>query len=96
MKILSHLDLAANEIGDIGITEIAKAAKEFGMLEYLDISGNNIGKTSYSTECAESLNIFLTQNRNLEHFKINWNNLRGIAGEKVIEGLTTCFNIKTV
>lgn len=96
MKILSHLDLAENEIGDIGINDVIKSAKEFGILEYLDISGNNIGKSAYSSECAENMNIFLTRNRNLEHFKINWNNLRGVVGEKVIDGLVTCFNIKTI
>lgn len=53
MKVISHLDLSENEIGDIGISEIIKSLKEFGSIEYLDISGNNIGKTSYGSECGE-------------------------------------------
>lgn len=64
------------------------------MLELLDISGNNIGKTSYANEVAETLNHFLSNNRNLEIFKINWNNIRGAVAEKIIEGLTYCYGIK--
>ena len=66
------------------------------MLELLDISGNNIGKTSYANEVAETLNHFLSNNRNLEIFKINWNNIRGAVAEKIIEGLLYCYGIKQV
>ena len=96
MKSLFSLDLSHNEIGDIGINEILNSCKEYGMLEYLDISGNNIGKTSFSNECAETLNGFLANNRNLEILKINWNNLRGAVGEKIIEGLLHCYSIREV
>jgi Leucine-rich repeat (LRR) protein len=53
MKCLTHLDLSGNEIGDVGINEILLSLKEDGNLEYFDISGNNIGKTSFSMECSE-------------------------------------------
>ena len=46
MKTLLSLDIADNDIGDQGISEIVKSAKEFVSLEYLDISGNNIGKSN--------------------------------------------------
>lgn len=77
MKSLTHLDLSENEIGDVGINEILNSCKDYGMIETLDISGNNIGKTSFSSECAETMNHFLSNNRNLEILKLNWNNLRG-------------------
>lgn len=66
------------------------------MVESLDISGNNIGKTGHMLECAEALSSYLSTNLHIEHFKIGWNNLRGVAGEKIIEGLTHCSGIKTV
>jgi Ran GTPase-activating protein (RanGAP) involved in mRNA processing and transport len=66
------------------------------VVEYLDISGNNIGKTNHINECAQALSAYLASNLHLEHFKISWNNLRGAAGEKVIEGLTQSSGIKTV
>ena len=96
MKLLTQLDLAENEIGDFGITEIAKVLNNYGVLEYLDISGNNIGKTNQILECAEALGTYLATNPHLEHFKISWNNLRGVAGEKIIEGLIHSSGIKTV
>lgn len=74
----------------MGINEILVSLKDDGNLEYLDISGNNIGKTSYSSECSESMCQFLSSNRGLEILKLNWNNLRGAMGEKIIEGLTHC------
>jgi hypothetical protein len=77
MKTLICLDLSENEIGDVGINEIINSCKDYGQLEYLDLSGNNIGKTSFSLQCADSMYHFLANNRNLEILKINWNNLRG-------------------
>lgn len=56
MKVIAHLDLSENEIGDIGIADIIRTLKEFSSIEYLDISGNGIGKTSYGTECGETIN----------------------------------------
>jgi Ran GTPase-activating protein (RanGAP) involved in mRNA processing and transport len=66
------------------------------VLEYLDLSGNNIGKSTHTIECAESINAYLASNHHLEHLKLNWNNIRGVAGEKIIEGLTHSVSIKTV
>jgi Ran GTPase-activating protein (RanGAP) involved in mRNA processing and transport len=77
MKTLIYLDLSENEIGDVGINEIINSCKDYGQLEYLDLSGNNIGKTSFSLQCAETMYNFVSNNRNLEILKINWNNLRG-------------------
>lgn len=77
MKSLTSLDLSHNEIGDVGINEILNACKDYGMLEYLDISGNNIGKTSFSYEVSDTMNQFIASNQSLEILKMNWNNLRG-------------------
>ena len=96
MKELSHLDLSENDIGDVGIKEIINSCREYGTLEYLDISGNNIGKSSYCTETADAINDFLVNNRTLETIKMNWNNIRGNMGEKIIEGLLLCYSIKEV
>ena len=96
MKSLSSLDLSENEIGDLGVAEIVHSAKSYGMLEYLDLSRNNIGKSSHSIECADAIHEYLADNRIIEHFKINWNNLRGQAAEKVIEGFLNCYSIRTI
>jgi len=96
MKSLTHLDLSNNDIGDTGVLEILKSVKDYSALEYFDLSGNRIGKTSHGIECGEILNEYLHTNRVLEHLKMNWNNLRGIIGEKIIEGLVHCYSIKTV
>jgi hypothetical protein len=48
MKMLGHLDVGHNDIGDIGISELVIAVKAHGNIESLDISGNKIGQTSYS------------------------------------------------
>lgn len=87
MKSLVQLDLSDNEIGDVGVNEIITACRDYGMIEYLDLSGNNIGKTSFSNEVADNLNSLINTNNTLEILKINWNNLRGQVGEKIIEGL---------
>ena len=55
MKTLTYLDLAENEIGDLGIIEIAKALKEFAIIEYLDISGNQIGKSSNALDVGDAI-----------------------------------------
>ena len=96
MKTLYSLDLSENENGDVGINEIIISCKEFAMLEYLDISGNNIGKTSFSIECAESINQFVAANRNLEILKMNWNNLRGAVGEKIIDGFLHSYSLREI
>lgn len=36
-----------------------RALKEYSIVEYLDISGNGIGKTSYAPDCAESIYQYL-------------------------------------
>ena len=87
MKELTQLDLAENEIGDIGIKEIINSCRDYSSIEYLDISGNNIGKSSFINETSESLYQFLAHNRTLEILKVNWNNIRGHMGEKIIDGL---------
>lgn len=94
MKELTQLDLAENEIGDLGIKEIINSCKDYASLEYLDLSGNNIGKSSFINDNADALHEFLTNNRTLEILKMNWNNIRGSMGEKIIEGLIYCYNIK--
>jgi len=55
--------LSDNEIGDLGIKEIVNSCKDNGSLFYLDFSGNNIGKSSYSHEASEAFNEFLVNNR---------------------------------
>jgi Ran GTPase-activating protein (RanGAP) involved in mRNA processing and transport len=94
MKELSQLDLAENEIGDAGIKEIINSCKDYASIEYLDLSGNNIGKSSHINETAEAFQEFLTNNRRLEVLKMNWNNIRGNMGERIIEGLIYCYSIK--
>lgn len=55
MKILQKIVLSDDEIGDLGINEIINACKNYCSIEYLDISGNNIGKTPAANELAENL-----------------------------------------
>jgi Leucine-rich repeat (LRR) protein len=59
MKSLISLDLSENEIGDVGITEVVRSIKNYGSLEYLDISGNSIGKTTYSIELSDLMHSYL-------------------------------------
>lgn len=96
MKELTSLDLAENEIGDLGIKEIVNSCKDYSSLESLDLSGNNIGKSSFINENADALCDFLSNNRRLEVLKMNWNNIRGHMGEKIIEGLIFCRSVKQV
>jgi Ran GTPase-activating protein (RanGAP) involved in mRNA processing and transport len=96
MKELCHLDLAENEIGDQGIKEIINSCKDYSTLEYLDISGNNIGKSSFINENADAICDFLVNNNRLEILRMNWNNIRGHLGEKIIEGLIYCRAIRQV
>lgn len=96
MKELTKLDLSENEIGDSGIKEIINTCKDYASLEYLDVSGNNIGKSSLMNENADAIHDFLYNNRTLEVLKMNWNNIRGSMGEKIIEGLIYCYSIKEV
>ena len=62
----------------------------------MDISGNNIGKSSFSNEAAEALCDFLTNNRDLDIIRMNWNNIRGHMGERIIDGLRHCFSVREV
>lgn len=96
MKILSKLTLNDNDIGDHGVAEILNAARNFCSLEVLDVSGNNLGKSSASGELAESFYLFLSNNRSLEVLKMNWNSLRGMTADKIMEGLVECTGIREV
>ena len=94
MKILEKIVLADDEIGDMGINEIINACKNYCSVQYLDISGNNIGKTPAANELAENLNQFFHNNNNIEVFKINWNSLRGHVAEKIVDGLVNCYGLR--
>jgi hypothetical protein len=94
MKSLTTLVLSDAEVGDKGINEVINACRSFCTIEYLDISGNNLGKTPAVNELAESLNIYLTNNRNMEILKMNWNSLRGAPGEKIVEGIRDCPSLR--
>ena len=47
-------------------------------------------------DCGEALFQFLAENTTLEIFMADWNNLRGVPGEKVIDGLSKCYMIKKI
>jgi len=94
MKILSKLSLPDDEIGDMGINEIINACRNYCSLDLLDISGNNIGKSPGALELAENLNLYLTNNRTLEILKLNWNSLRAVPAERIVEGLIYCYGLR--
>jgi hypothetical protein len=96
MKILIKLVLSDDEIGDQGIAEVIGACRNYCTIEHLDLSGNNLGKSSSALEMAETLNDYLSSSRSLEVFKINWNSLRAIPAEKIIEGIIECSGLKEV
>ena len=94
MKSLTSLILSDTEIGDQGTSDVINACRSFCTIEYLDISGNNLGKSPAVNELAETLNIYLTNNRNLETLKMNWNSLRGAPGEKIVEAIRDCPSLR--
>ena len=94
MKILQKIVLADDEIGDLGINEIINACKNYCSIEYLDISGNNIGKTPAAAELAENMSQYLNNNRNIEVLKMNWNSLRGNVADKIVDGLVYCYGLR--
>jgi Ran GTPase-activating protein (RanGAP) involved in mRNA processing and transport len=94
MKILQKIVLSDDEIGDLGINEIISACRNYCSIEYLDISGNNIGKTPAANELAENLSQYLNNNRNIEVLKMNWNSLRGHIAEKIVDGLVYCYGLR--
>jgi Ran GTPase-activating protein (RanGAP) involved in mRNA processing and transport len=96
MKILSKLILNDNDIGDHGVAEILNSARNYCSVEILDVSGNNLGKSSACGELAESMYLFLSNNRTMEVLKMNWNSLRGIVADKIMEGLLECTGIREV
>lgn len=49
-----------------------------------------------SSEFADVIHDYLSTNRTLDTLKMNWNNLRGAVGEKIIDGLIYCYKIKAV
>lgn len=96
MKILSKLILSDNDIGDLGINELITSIKNYCSIDYLDISGNSIGKSPSSAELAENMNHYLSGNRNLEVLKMNWNSLRAVVADKIIDGLLYCTGIREI
>lgn len=60
------------------------------------MSGNNIGKSSFANETSEALFDYLAGNRDLEIIKMNWNNIRGHVGERIIDGLLQCSSVREV
>lgn len=96
MKILNKLVLSDNEIGDQGMTDILDACRNYCTLEYLDVSGNNLGKSSAALDMAESMNEYLSTSRSLEVLKINWNSLRAVPAERIIQGILECTGLKQV
>lgn len=49
-----------------------------------------------SAEFGEVIHDYLYSNRTLDTLKMNWNNLRGAVGEKIIDGLIYSYKIKNV
>ena len=82
MKMLTHLDLSFDEIGDQGIETIAEqlAASPFS-LEELDLSGNCLGKspTSFQKVVPQVISMMANHSR-LTSFKLSHNNMRGGHG----------------
>jgi Ran GTPase-activating protein (RanGAP) involved in mRNA processing and transport len=94
MKILSKLTLADDEIGDAGVNELINYCRNYCSIEYLDISGNNLGKTPAAHELAENLNVYFQNNRTLETLKMNWNSFRGVVADKIVDGLNYCYGLR--
>ena len=84
MKELSQLDLSENEIGDQGVTVLLNALNKHRLVEDLNLSGNSIGKSSSASDCGDAFKGYLTQNRHLEVLRLNWNNIRGQIGAKIV------------
>lgn len=49
-----------------------------------------------SGECGDAFKAFLTENRHLESLKLNWNNIRGTIGSKIIQGLALSHALKHI
>ena len=62
----------------------------------VDLSGNNIGKSTFANEAAEAIYEFLVGNRDIDIIKLNWNNIRGHMGERIIDGLLQCLSVREV
>ena len=93
MKALTNLDLSDNDVGDLGMISLAQGLK-VSNVEVLDLSGNGIGKTSKQFEMAVMLGDYFKDNKSLERLSMNWSNLRGGFGLKILSGLKMVTRLK--
>jgi len=90
MKVLSILDLSHNEIGDLGMEELAEnlSMSPFN-LEEMDISGNHIGKNpTYFARVVPCLIKAFSHFGRMHTLKMGFNNLRGDQSGNIDKLLT--------
>jgi hypothetical protein len=85
------LDLSYDYIGDLGIDEICKELNGAPCpLEEVDMSGNDIGKSSNNfAKMVPNMILFLNHFGRLHTFKIGHNNMKG--GQGVVDKLLLSF-----
>jgi Ran GTPase-activating protein (RanGAP) involved in mRNA processing and transport len=85
LKSLDALHLSSCNLTDKGVTELLKSLIENEtFLGVLDLSGNQIGQSSFFEACANHLTSYIEKNTSLLKLSLNNNMLRGKHAEKVV------------
>jgi len=93
MKKLKSIILANCNMGDRGCIEVMTAVEDLS-IDYLDLSGNQIGKSAHFNEFTAKFVKYLEINHTIETVILDDNNLRGLNGEKMLRQLVECSGLK--
>ena len=88
MRAMKQLHLNECNLGDKGVAMIVARLEDFTALNVLDLSGNNIGQSSYYKDAAAALIAYLIKSTQLEDLKLDNNMLRGPLGYQIIDTIT--------
>lgn len=96
MKCLKELKLNECKISDKGASVLLSQLADLPNLKILDLSGNLLGQSSFSTEMAKNFALFLQDNKEVFELYLDDNNLRGAIGEQILTAISHCHLMRVV
>jgi Ran GTPase-activating protein (RanGAP) involved in mRNA processing and transport len=88
MRSIKTLILNDCHLSDRGVRAILEKLEDTTALDVLDLSGNQIGQSSYFKDCAAALCSYLQKSTQLNELILNHNMLRGPFGYQVLETIS--------
>lgn len=80
MRSIKQLHLNECGLGDRGVAAVVSRLEDFTSLDVLDLSGNQIGQSSYYKDSAAALISYILKQSQLADLHLDHNMLRGPLG----------------